>query len=80
MDAYLLECEDASGLGGPMGTEHTTHVFSKPFLTLETAMEHAQTHHQKYRKDKLNWKRDKNSWYVDGSTHIYTITKHKMEK
>ena len=39
---YDLVCKDASNLGGPMGMEHTTRLWSKLFNTKEEAMAYAE--------------------------------------
>lgn len=39
---FQLECEDASGLGGPMGTETTSTIFTKLFSSREKAHAYAE--------------------------------------
>jgi hypothetical protein len=34
---YVLECEDATELGGPMGSERTTHLWTRVFSSLAAA-------------------------------------------
>ena len=73
---YMLICEDASNLGGPMGSESTYHVFSKPFSSLGGAKEYAKSHNGKINKAPMDWKwrRDgKNRWSIDARTHLYSI-------
>jgi hypothetical protein len=39
---FMLIAEDASHLGGPMGSEYTTHMWSKPFSSVEKARAYAE--------------------------------------
>ena len=67
---YNLICEDASHLGGPMGTEYTTHVFTKSFTTPKRAKQHAE----EYVGEKIEWtKRKTGEWSADARTHIFHI-------
>lgn len=45
-----MECENASHLGGPMGTEYTTPIFSKPFTTIDKAKKYAEDYVKKEKK------------------------------
>lgn len=79
MEVYNLTCEDASHLGGPMGTEYTTHVFTKPFTTLQKAKDYAKKY-QKNWPEHAEWIQDsKTRWHVDSSAYIFEINKTKVE-
>jgi hypothetical protein len=79
MNLYLLTCEDASHLGGPMGSEYTIKVFSKPFSTLPKAKAHARKYNGEW-PSWAKWKKiEKDVWEVDARTHIYTIVKQKVD-
>jgi len=84
MGVYLLICEDASNLGGPMGSEYTTHVFSKVFSSLQSAKDYAKAHRERRGgkwPDWAEWKRDrKTHWHVDAGTHIYKIDYQEVEE
>jgi len=72
---YNLTCEDASHLGGPMGSEYTTHIFTKPFTTVKRAKQYAVNYVKKYHDDKLEWNANykKHEWSCDARTHIFHI-------
>jgi len=73
---FNLICEDASHLGGPMGTEYTTHVFTKPFVSVEKAKEFAKKYQKKW-PEHATWKRDgRNRLYCDATYYIWAIEKH----
>jgi hypothetical protein len=79
MDVYNLTCEDASHLGGPMGTEYTTHVFTKPFTTLQKAKDYAKKY-QKNWPEYAKWEQDSRTrWHVDTGVYIFAIKKEKVE-
>lgn len=64
---YMLECQDASHLGGPMGTEYTTHMFSKLFRSVDAAKRWAKDY------QKSNWpKWAKWTWH-SGSKSSYWV-------
>jgi hypothetical protein len=67
---YNLECEDASHLGGPMGTEYTTTLWVKPFASMQAAKKYA-VKYAKRGKDEPppDWK--KRSW--DAGAYIFTV-------
>jgi hypothetical protein len=72
MTIFNLECEDASHLGGPMGTEHTTLVFTQPCRTLERAKEFAENYATTPRP--ATWQQDsRGNWSWDAVTHIFSI-------
>jgi len=71
---YSLDCEDASHLGGPMGTEYTVHVWSMIFADLDSAKEHAE----RYIKEPIDWKKDSISWYADVGAYVFTIKKARV--
>jgi hypothetical protein len=74
-DVYILTCEDASHLGGMMGTEYVIFVFSKSFDSTESAKKYAE----EYQGGFPSW----SSWKVhsngdiscDSSVYIWTIKK-----
>jgi len=84
---YILTCEDASHLGGPMGTEYTTHVFSKGFGSISDAQQYATDYQGKqYRKDyegqrwpKYATWRDWKDGHIscDSGLYIWTIKEEK---
>ena len=79
MEVYNLTCEDASHLGGPMGTEYTTHVFTKPFTTLQKAKQHAHKY-QKNWPEHAKWIQDSPiRWHVDSGAYIFEVKKMKVE-
>jgi hypothetical protein len=85
MDVYNLTCEDASHLGGPMGTEYTTHVFTKPFTTLQKAKDYAKKYHKGSKLEFIwpeyaKWEQDSSvRWHVDAGAYIFEIKKEKVE-
>ena len=78
---YNLICEDASHLGGPMGSEYTEHIFTKPFSDLQKAKNYAVKYSErKYWEDWMKWKKDgKNSWYLDEGSYIFTIERKEVK-
>ncbi len=68
--AYVLEIEDATNLGGPMGTEYTSTVGIELFETESAAKKYAEQH---CKKEKGEWVKsgDHSSW--DAGGFIYTI-------
>jgi hypothetical protein len=73
---YSLTCEDASSLGGPMGSEHTTHLFTKPFSSFEKAYDCAKKFAH---LDSIDWTKIeyKSEWSADTGAYIFKI---KLEK
>lgn len=69
---FILSCEDASHLGGPMGTEYTTHLFSKVFSSVDKAKEFAQSY-QKIWPTWAKWYTDGTKYWVDSGTYIWKI-------
>lgn len=56
-EIIILGCEDASHLGGPMGTEYTTPMWSKPFSTVEKAKKYAEDYvKKKFCKVDIDWR------------------------
>lgn len=79
---YMLECEDASHLGGPMGTEYTTHMFTKPFRTANRAKEWAKEYQGKWPKwAKWTWHSGRNVsyWVCDAGPYVWKITPMMVE-
>jgi len=50
---YLLECVDATELGGPMGSSDTHHLWTKPFLSQQAAKNYV-TNYEKKREESRN--------------------------
>lgn len=78
----ILICEDASNLGGPMGTEFTTEMWKKTFPSVEAAKEYAEKDANKY-IDK-NWSRkwtrhSTGLWGWDARAVVYTIETLKVK-
>jgi hypothetical protein len=82
---YNLELEDASHLGGPMGTEYTTTIWVKPFASMQRAKAYAE----KYAKKKGNerepeWKKSQNTdgtnkhVFWDAGAYIFNIHRVKI--
>lgn len=69
---YVLTCESASNLGGPMGSESTQHIFSKLFKTLTAAKLYAKQYNIEW--DHVTWQRYGRKWACDARTHLYSIT------
>jgi hypothetical protein len=72
MQTYVLHCEDASHLGGRMGTEYTTLLFTKVFKNLNDA----KNFPSQYQKDILNWaswEKYEDRWVMDSGQYIWTI-------
>ncbi len=78
MIVYNLTCEDASHLGGPMGTEYTEFMWTKPFSSLEKAKAYAK----KYHKFPFwaEWQEDENGdrWYIDVGAYGFKIEKQEI--
>ncbi len=83
MYIYNLICEDAGGLGGPMGSEHTDYIFTQPCSSLKVAKAYAE----KYRKKncKGDWPKyaewesqEKGRWFVDSGAYIFTIERREV--
>lgn len=70
---YLLSCEDASNMGGPMGSEYTTHLWTKPFTTIEKAKDYAEQWIKKYHNHKLDWTEDEDDIFCDALSHGFDI-------
>ncbi len=73
---YMLTCEDASHLGGPMGTEYTTTMWNKLFNSVELAKKHAED----FTKQKGDWSREEGYWSWDAGAYIFIIRKVKFEE
>ena len=74
---FNLTCENAN-LGGPMGFESTTYMYTKPFKTLARAKAYAEGS-VKYWPIWAEWKREGNEWAVDCGPYIFTIKKEKIQ-
>jgi len=77
MGCFLLICEDASHLGGPMGSEYTEHVFSKAFPSILEAQKYAVKKQGKGRwPDYAEWTQQSNgNLTCDSGCYIWTIQK-----
>jgi len=69
---YNLTCEDATHLGGPMGTEYTTHMWTKPFSSIDKSREYAENY-VKDKQGKIVYKPDKNWLSWDAGTYCFNI-------
>jgi len=83
VEIFILTCEDASHLGGPMGTEYTTHMFSKPFASLESAQRFAEKYsddHGGLASKEMKWTKDwyRERWAEDASKFIFVIKKDEV--
>jgi len=78
MKVYNLACEDASHLGGMMGTEYTTHMFSRLFTTLEKAQKYAESYGSGF-PEWASWEQDKKHYWCDSGAFIWTITPQDVE-
>lgn len=81
MIVYELKCEDASALGGPMGTEQTEFLWNELHKKKETAQKAALKH----RKTSLyggkvdaDWKKNGKQLVWDAGSYIYTISKKEV--
>ena len=66
-----LEIEDATNLGGPMGTEHTTTIGTEYFSTVDKAKQWANK--QKVNSWAPKWGKYGKEWAADVGCRIYTI-------
>lgn len=72
--SVILVCEDASHLGGPMGTEYTTHLFSKQFPSIEAAQNYAKEFEENF-SEWATWKKSgENNLVCDSGPYIWKIT------
>ena len=71
---WVLTCEDASHLGGPMGTEYTTLCWTRLFAKQESAKKYAEGFIRKiWKKPAIDWKVNDNHIAWDALSHIFTI-------
>ena len=79
---YELVSENLTGLGGPMGTEHTWENWRKHFDDLDKAKDYAQRDYNKNRpNEKIKWmKTDIGFRSPDLSFVMYHINEIKIEK
>lgn len=79
----VLICEDASHLGGPMGSEYTTEMWRKEFASVKDAKAYAEKDAEKYIDGNWSRKWTKHStgnWGWDARAVIYTVEKPKRKK
>jgi hypothetical protein len=75
-NGYELHIEDASHLGGPMGTEYTTTISKKSYLTLTEAKQAALKYVRKHGGDpthEIKWNKSGSHYYSDERFVIVTI-------
>lgn len=73
---YELVSEDLTGVGGPMGTDHTTENFTKFFVDIENAKKYAEKDYG----DKIEWIRCNGGVSSGDLLHVmYDITPVKTE-
>lgn len=81
---FMLTCDDASHLGGPMGTEYTTTIYSKPFSTKEKAFAYAVKDAPKHGTSApplAEWQKDSTgNLGIDCRTVIFNIRKEKVDR
>lgn len=77
---WNLTCEDASHLGGPMGSEYTAYLFTKHFQNKEDAETYPEYYHKElghyFNKEDCRWKKSetkKNTFYMDSLAFIWTL-------
>ena len=71
MKIYILTCEDASHLGGPMGSEYTTPVETEIFKSLKSAQAYAEGKHW---NDDSEWMSHRDGhWSADVLAYIWSI-------
>ena len=81
MKIYALESENLTGLGGRMGTEHTTTNWIKYFSSIDFAKKYAEKHYKIWNKEPIKWKKDgKEIISGDLGFVMYIITEIKLEK
>ena len=78
---FVLTCEDASHLGGPMGSEYTEFLWNKLFSDRDKAKAHAEKYADRDGEGeeyKTNWqgKGKEISW--DSGPYIFTIKEEKV--
>lgn len=77
---YIVQVEDLTRLGGPMGTEQTYHLYFKPFFKLKSAKEWCE---KKCKGRHMGWtnpiKGESKIWYLDAYGIGFQITKHVVE-
>jgi hypothetical protein len=84
---FNLVCEDASHLGGPMGTEYTEYMWSKLFSSKEKAKAYAEKF-SGVKSKSLRWKEEEEyepEWQRDGKElswdsgpYVFTIKEEKV--
>ena len=82
MEYFELTCEDLTNIGGPMGTETTSVIFSRAYSTLQKAKDAAEKDHKR-RCNSMPWAI---KWTDSGrrinsgdlSSHTYYIEKKKV--
>lgn len=68
----ILTCEDASHLGGPMGSEYTTLVFTKVYSSVEVAQKKAEEYQHGF-PEWARWKENDKKMWCDSGAYIWTI-------
>jgi hypothetical protein len=85
---YMLESEDLTHLGGPMGSEYTTTNFRKYFSSVKKAKEYAEQDYKRNvnvteRHSEIEWKKwNSKTGYTnsgDLSFVMYTIARIEVE-
>ena len=79
---FTLICEDASHLGGSMGTEYTTLLWTKIFTDKDKAKEYAKKKVGKgrglYDDDEDRWQKNGRELCWDSGPYIFTIKEEKI--
>lgn len=80
---YILESNDLSGLGGPMGSERITTNFVKYFYSIDNAKKYAEEDYFNYHagKETIKWKKARYGGITSGDLLYveYHIWKIKIE-
>lgn len=78
---YILESNDLSGLGGPMGSERIITNFVKYFYSIDNAKKYAEEDYLKYKPEPIKWKKARNGGITSGDLLFveYNIGKIKIE-
>jgi hypothetical protein len=80
MTIYKLESENLTGLGGPMGTEHTWINWTRYFDSMQKAKQAAEKDYASYKNNKFSWHRAKNYVHSDDLLFVmYKISKFTVE-
>jgi len=85
MIVYELESKNLTGLGGPMGTDHTTTNWTALFMSVKSAKRLAEKDYKMQKSDgdeDIKWRRvNDNDWQSQDLRYVmYTISPKKLRK